>query len=292
METIHIALSFDDDYAESCIVLMTSLLLNKGDEKLHFHILDFGISSDLKRQIFDLSNCEISFHLINNKILDYCNKAGFPRVCSLGSLILPEVIRVDKIIYLDSDMVARTSLKELWQMDFDDNYVIAVEDINCKKLTKKFGLSDGSKIFNQGLMLVNCKKWLDDEISKSAINLSKNDPNLKAKGLLNKLFESKVKFADFKWNFQYSSRTNNLTPETKNEYEIASLQPCIIHYSGDFKPWKKGLGCFNPRQNDFLKYHKLTCYAHEDYKQWKSHDKMLSIKGFFAIIKNLLGIVN
>jgi len=58
-----------------------------------------------------------------------------------------------------------------------------------------------------------------------------------------------------------------------------------VHYVGDYKPWKKGLGCFNPKQKNYFKYHKMTSYAFDDYKKWRIEDKLNFYRGIFAFIK-------
>jgi len=78
METIHVALTFDDNYVEQSVVLMTSILANKTDEKIHFHILDGGISEKSKKEIFSIQNCEITFHLVNPKL--FGDKGGLRRI--------------------------------------------------------------------------------------------------------------------------------------------------------------------------------------------------------------------
>ena len=55
-------------------------------------------------------------------------------------MLLPEIKNCNnlkRIIYLDSDIVVKNSLKPLWDMDFENNYVLAVEDIESKKYSKR-----------------------------------------------------------------------------------------------------------------------------------------------------------
>lgn len=279
MQTIHIALSFDNYYIEPAIVLMTSILLNKGDEKIHFHILDGGLSNENKKLIFDFSNCKITFHLVNIKIFDYHDNISACPLSKLFPLILTDLIHVDKLIYLDSDTVVRTSLKELWDMDLEDNYIAAIEDANSTIKTK---------FFNSGMMVINCKKWVEDNITKSSLNYSKESANSKSdctQNVLNKFFEGKVKFLDLKWNLQYSPINVWSNFEDRSEYQSAIENPNIIHYLGDFKPWLKGFGCLNPKQKEYFKYHKLTCYSLKDYSKWEYEDKFHAYKGICRFLK-------
>lgn len=289
METIHIAMTFDDNYAEHSVVLMTSILVNKNyNEQIHFHIVDGGLSDEKKKKLAGFQNCIVEFHSVDPKTFEKYVKKDYYPVSMLYTMILPDIISVERLIYLDSDMVVNSSLGELWHTDFEDNYIAAVEDANGKKYAKRFKLEDGSKFFNTGTMLINCAKWRKDNIPKHAVEMS-----MKKTGtiwgydqtVLNQLFEGKVKFTDLKWNLQYCPLNVWATYDNREDYKKAIAKPSIIHYVGDFKPWKQGLGCFNPKQEDYLKYHKMTSYAFADYKKWQMTDKLTSYKGLIAFVK-------
>lgn len=288
METIHVALTFDDNYTEQSIVLMTSILHNKGDEKIHFHILDGGLSDNNKNKVFGIKNCKITFHLVNTKLFENYKQKDYYPVTILWSLILPEVVRVDKLIYFDCDIVVNSSLKELWNTDLEDSYIAAVEDANGKKYSRKFRLKPWTKFFNSGVMVINCKKWRENKISKQALEFAMQHTGTKLgldQNVLNKLFEGEVKFLDLKWNLQYCPINIWATFSDSEEYKNAINNPAIIHFVGDFKPWKIGLGCFNPKQYEYFRYHKMTLYAFNNYRMWKNFDKLLFIRGIWAYIK-------
>ncbi|MFA7658558.1 MAG: glycosyltransferase family 8 protein [Candidatus Gastranaerophilaceae bacterium] len=228
MEIIHIALTFDDKYLEQGIVLMTSILANKGEETIHFHILDGGLSEFLKSKLLDLKNCEIEFHKVDAKIFEHYKKMDYYPAMMLWPMILPDIIKTDRLIYLDCDMVVNTSLKELWQNDLGDNYVAAVEDANGKKYAKRFGLKKESKFFNSGVMLINCKKWREDDISTRAVEISMQNTGTRFgydQTVLNRLFEGRVKFLDLKWNLQYCPLSIWPSYENKAEYKCAIAVP-------------------------------------------------------------------
>lgn len=289
METIHVAMTFDDNYAEHSVVLMTSILFNKKeDEKIHFHIVDGGLTEGKKNQLAEIKDCTVEFHNVDPKLFEKYVKKDYYPVSMLYTMILPDLIPVDRLLYLDSDMVVNSSLGELWRTDFDGNYVLAAEDANGKKYAKRFKLKSGSKFFNTGTMLINCKKWREDNIPKRAVEISMENTGTNLgydQTILNQLFEGKVKFIDLKWNLQYCPLNVWATYDDRAEYKGAIANPSIIHYVGDYKPWKKGLGCFNPKQADYLKYHKLTSYAFSDYKKWQLADKLVSYKGLIAFVK-------
>ncbi len=288
METIHAAITHNDNYTEYCVTTMTSIVANKTDENIVFHIIDGGLSEASKQKILKVPDCEVVFDKVNTDMFKQYKQADYYPVTILFTMILPDIVNVDKLLYLDCDLVVNSSLKELWQMDIEDNYLIAVEDANGVKYAKKFGLKKGSKFFNTGMMLINCKKWRENNIPQRAIEIALEKTG-SAWGydqtVLNQLFEGNVKYVDLKWNLQYCPINVYPTYDSKDEYRNAIKSANIVHFVGDYKPWKQGFSCFSPKNKDFFKYHAMTSYRWKNYKSWLFWDKVLSYRGILAYIK-------
>lgn len=287
MTDIHIAITHNDAYTEHCVVTMTSIVANKGDENIIFHIIDGGLSEKSKSEILKVPNCKVEFNPVDNNIFKDYKQADYYPVTILWTMILPTLVNVDKLLYLDCDLIVNSSLKELWDTDIGDNYLVAVEDANGVKYAKNFGLK-GKLFFNTGMMLINCKKQLEDDIPNKAIKISMERTGTKFgydQTVLNQLFEGKVKYTDLKWNLQYCPINVYPTYSSKTDYANAIKSANIVHYVGDYKPWKKGFSCFSPKNKDYLKYHAMTSYKLQNYKMWLLEDKLLSYRGIFAYIK-------
>ena len=77
--------------------------------------------------------------------------------------ILPE--SVDRLMYLDVDLIINGSIEELYHVDFAGDDVIAADDSNGKRTLDTFGskqiemfrdmLAQGFRYFNAGVMLFN-----------------------------------------------------------------------------------------------------------------------------------------
>lgn len=288
---IHIALAHNDNYTEYSVVAVTSVCETTRDVNLVFHILDGGLSENSKRSLSQIAqsykNAKIEFDKIDDTILRKYKISNYPEY-TFWSVLVPQVASIknlDRIIYLEADIVAKESLKPLWNIDFKDNYVLAVEDAYTKKLSKKY-LDKKSKFFNTGLMVINCKKWNEENISERAVYMAlKNSRKHKRydKIALNKLFVQKVKFLDLKWNLQYCPINIWAEYEDFEEYKKAIKNPAIIHYTGAYKPWKKGFGCYQPKQEDYLWAHKLTEFRLDSYATWQKEDSALKHLGFLNL---------
>lgn len=298
---IHIALAHNDNYTEYAVVAITSVCEVTRDENLVFHILDGGLSENSKRSIIQIAqsykNAKIEFNKIDDTILKKYKLSGYPER-TFWSVLVPqvyEISKLDRVIYLEADIVAKESLKPLWDMDFEDNYVLAVEDAKSKKYSRKY-LDKKSKYFNTGLMVINCKKWNEENISERAVYMALKNSKKQTrydKIALNKLFIQKVKYLDLRWNLQYSPFNIWAEYENLEEYKNAIKNPAIIHYTGAYKPWLRGFGCYNPKQEDYLRAHKLTEFRLDSYAAWQREDRALKHFGFMHLfVRHPLFFVN
>ncbi|MBE7706505.1 MAG: glycosyltransferase family 8 protein [Cyanobacteria bacterium SIG30] len=289
---IHIAITHNDAYTEHSVTCITSILENS-KEDIVFHIIDGALNDFSKERITEVVkkyNSEVEFNKIDNSMFDGYKKSDYYPVQILWTMVLPDIEdlqNLERLIYLDCDMVIHSSLKELWEMPFDDNYILAVEDANGKKYSRRF-LDGKSKFFNTGLMVINCKKWREDKISEKAVEQAiKNTgtPLGYDQTVLNQLLINHIKFLNLKWNLQYCPLNVWATYDDNIEYKLAIKEPNIIHYVGDYKPWAQGLGCYNPKQKDYFKYHEMTYYKKDNLENWLKKDKMQFYKGIIAFIK-------
>lgn len=290
---IHIALSPDDDYTEHAAVCAISACENMRGESLVFHILDTGLCEASKRSFLTIAetyrDVQVVFEKIDSSIFNAYRNSERYSIQTLLPMILPEIKtckNLKRIIYLDSDIVVKSSLKPLWDMEFGNNYIMAVEDIESKRLSRKF-LKGREKFFNSGVMVLNCDMWRRDDISLRAVKMAIDNSNSVygcCDNVLNILFAGFVKFLDLKWNLQYSPM--DIYPEFENnkEFEEAIKNPAIIHFFGEFKPWELGFGHFCPKQEDYLRYHKLTLYKKENYKNFQAQDRANALRGLMHFI--------
>ena len=95
--------------------------------------LDLNDQKQLERYDKDIEGNSVTFHFIDMK---YRKDMNFPETDRYpmeiyyriyASALLPETF--DRILYLDADIIVIRSLKELYEMDFEDNYFLACTHI-------------------------------------------------------------------------------------------------------------------------------------------------------------------
>ena len=183
---MNILLASDDNYAPLLGVAIYSLLKNNETEfnKINIFVFDEGISNTNKNKLYDISknfkcNVDLSFieHDDISKVLNMDIKATrslstFARL--FATSLLDESI--DKILYMDCDALVVDSLKELWETDISDYECGAVADACPTYVNSFLSLPEDETHFNAGLLLINLKKWRENNLEKKFLDfIMEND---------------------------------------------------------------------------------------------------------------------
>ena len=180
MIKINILLSADDNYAPLTGVLIQSLLKNneKDFNEISIFILDGGISEVNKQKLDLICN---SFQIkVNLNFIKYGNieeivgiKMNTTRSFAAYAILFAASLLpkdIDKILYLDVDAVIVDSLKEVYNIDISNYYLAAVEDMGPEYINTYLNLPMYTTHYNSGFLLINLKKWLEDNLEKKFID--------------------------------------------------------------------------------------------------------------------------
>lgn len=280
MIDINVCLTCDNNYAQHAGVVIASILKNSNaDERHHIYIIENNISAENKEKIYDLKNIknfDISFIPYNKdyfKNFEDIKTTSYLPIASFFRLAIPSSIQnIDKIIYLDPDIIVNTSLSELYNTDITDYYCGGILDIGHKRLAKKIELKKNEFYVNSGVLLINLKKWRDDNVEEMFIEYAKNNSSkihLGDQDIINKCFAGKILQLESKWNVQvvnYSSCSDY------------SGYFNILHYTGHSKPWK--FGSYIPAKEHYFTYLTLTKWDKPD-NNWHKKSNLTGIWLYF-----------
>ena len=128
---MNIALTTDSKFIPHCTTTICSICENNKDENIIFFIIHNGLNiatqNIFTNFINKYKNKKIEFYLFPEHLLkDFpVYQEGQPQHISLATYyrlfitkFLPE--NIDKLIYLDCDIIVRKSLKELWDIKIDN----------------------------------------------------------------------------------------------------------------------------------------------------------------------------
>ena len=248
---LNIAYGIDKNFFLGCAVSITSILLTNLELNFNFHIFTNSINDDFQQKLHQLTDkykTQITIYLVEDSYFNNLPTTLNWTLATYFRFIVADYFynKIDKILYLDADIVCKGSLIELFNLKFDNNlaYVVIEKDpIWWEKCAKRLNENKFlTGYFNAGFLLVNLKKWKENNINEKALKLLTNE-NLRKKfthldqDALNLLLLDKVKYLDRKYNQQV-----NLNYELKNKSNISNYSPItnetvLIHYIGPTKPW-------------------------------------------------------
>lgn len=236
MSRINICFACDDNYAKLCGVAITSILNNaKSSDELHFYILDHCITTKNKakfEQLKKVKDCEINFFKIDDsrfKNLYLPEKKGYLSMAAYFRFVISSLFKdIDKILYLDCDIIATTSIQELFDTNIENYYSAMVKDTSSEENCERLNFNKEDIYYNSGVILMNLKKWREDNVETNLFKII-ND-GLDDQDILNICMKEHIKTLDEKWNWQKKAKY----------YPQDEKYPNIIHFITAYKPWLTG----------------------------------------------------
>ena len=156
----------------------------------------------------------------------------------LAAGYLPQ--EMDRVLWLDADLIVRKPLDSLYRMDLEGNWAAACSYGSqmlplILRNASALGLADPGKYFNAGVMLYDldaCRK-VDFDTPREAFFRKDRHLLFPGQDLVNTLFEGHVKIVDYRiWNSMIHCIRG---PE---DLEYARAHAAIVHFPGQAKPWK------------------------------------------------------
>lgn len=267
---MHIAFCLDNNYIPHCSTVISSIIENNKDEDITFHIISDYLSIENKTILSDWilsTNKSIVFHkAIKNDFKQFPVGDAYINITTYYRLLLPEILKdIDKVLYLDCDVIVNSSLKSLWNTDITEYALGGVRDrINDSiRLYNRLDYSMKHGYVNAGVLLINLNKWREQNVFEKAINIASRNPEILKnhdQDIINIIFHDSKRLLDFKYNLlEYYLYTEDwLYLDRKYYPEIieACKNPVIVHFCMPQKPWH--IECINPYKELYYKYRKLT----------------------------------
>jgi lipopolysaccharide biosynthesis glycosyltransferase len=168
----------------------------------------------------------------------------------LAPILLPKDIT--RVIYLDSDLIVRKSLSELWSVDCGKRGIVAVHDAGMTTHARRLGIQE-DEYFNSGVMLIDLEIWRNDKIHEQVIRFIIENPEkieYPDQDGLNAVIHGDWVRVSYTWNAQHK-------PKLGEANRLIMADPHIVHFSGiGVKPWYYGID--HPFKSEYRKYRKAT----------------------------------
>lgn len=291
---INIVFASDNNYAQHTAVAMASVLVNtKVPQKIQFYLIDDEIQQENKEKITKtVQNLggNIEFIKIKNSKLEDCYVSGELSRASYFRLDIANILdeSIEKIIYLDCDLLVYDDIEKMWQLDMGGKPVAATCDLGImasarvrKQKNRFIGLPFNAHYFNAGVLMMDLKKWRDGNYAEAVIALATQNkyPN-HDQDALNKFFMNNWQEIPLRWDVippVFNLFLKIVTkPDLRKKAIEAKLNPAIFHYAGGYKPWEYEI--HNGFNEKYYEYLKLTEYKDAKMPQFDKRRKNRSIK--------------
>ena len=254
-ERINVLCATDEHYAAYCGVMLTSLLENNKNNFISIYIVGDSLSNEIIDRFKTLTesyNADIQIIPPPSSMFadcpiregDYVSTATYYRI-ACGD-ILPD--SVNRLIYLDCDILVNTDLNDLWNYDLGEAPCGAVIDSYHYDSQNRLKLN--STYFNAGVLLINVDYFRKNNVIQQCFNVLQENPDrikMHDQDLLNIVIGDKVKLLPVRFNmlsaFLRTDHCGQPISEKMQDEIIAAVQrpqDLIIHFEYFPKPWQKG----------------------------------------------------
>jgi len=269
MDRINICFSINDKYTKHCGVVISSILENiDPNRRIAFYILHSKLNKLNKFLLKKVVNnrAEIEFAKVDESLFKDCKtppKSHFRKENYFRLKISSILNKLNKALYLDSDTIVIKDISKLYDIDISNYYLACIEDtdefIKQRWMNNGFTCKDNYRYYNSGVLLLNLKKWREDNLENKLMHLlatSKAYFRWVDQDALNAIVNYDLKYLEDGWNFMlrlsggYTKKHREIV-ENYNKEDIK-----ILHYATKCKPWvmlKKDY-----YSNFYFEYLKLT----------------------------------
>lgn len=282
-QRIAVAFTVNDSYAQHCCVALVSALENNKSEQFDIYIFT-DYFSEKNRQMFKQTvkrygnEQRLTFVTVEDSALRKLRlNIGYITHHTYYRLLLPELLpELDRVLYLDSDLVVDGSLRQLWETSLDGYYGAGVKDTWIHRSNYKFqiGMHREDLYINAGVILMNLalmrKDGIADLLMKTAVQKGQQF-EYQDQDVINITLKGRIRALPGIYNY------------AATDDELGSIKdPVIIHYNGEIKPWALKRRCHNTKTLRYFTYLRLTPYRKFLSTYIKSH--------IVRVLKKIMGI--
>lgn len=293
---INIILCTDDFYVIPCGITMFSICYNNSHHNICFHILADKVKENKKNELENMIKSfgqSVYFYKVDETLLGDVPVDNRFRKSIYYRLLMADILpdNINKILYLDSDVIVRGDIQEIWEYDISDVELGAVLDQSCDDIRNynRTGLPPYSGYYNSGVLLINLDAWRKHNTGRKCINyvnINANTVIYPDQDALNVITNEKWIELPFHYNTQafmfYRPSEILARKEYIDRMIKASENPLIIHYTDARKPWMEG--CKHPFTSEYLIYKRLSPWCNVPLLKKRSQGR---IDSFIDRIKKL-----
>jgi lipopolysaccharide biosynthesis glycosyltransferase len=268
---MHVACAADANYIPHAAAMLHSLLVHQPRGTVCVHFLhDAGLPPAFQAPLADMlrsGGAEIHFHPIDLPQVDGLPAMGRISRVMWYRVFLPELLPdVDRVLYLDCDVLVRAPLQPLWEIELDEQMLGAVRNVfeaGHEGRARALGLAGPAEYFNSGVLLLNLGCWRREDCSNRVLSYARAHADRLAwpdQDALNVMAAGRWLALHPRWNCQNSFY---FYPQARAVFGTAALRealadPAIVHFEGGSlaKPWH--YLCKHPLRHAYFEHRRHT----------------------------------
>ena len=291
--------STDDNYVHHCAVMLTSFFENNRSETHTIYLLTEGLKNS--NQLFLENLCsshkaKLCCYLVDKDIVqtlpikksDHLTLATYYRLFMAD--LLPNTL--DKVLYLDCDIIVNQSLHTLWHTPIANRPLAAVEEMGCSlpDVYDRLGYDKKFGYFNAGVLLINLRYWREQHLTRTFITYAKeNYASIKAhdQDVLNGVLHESYLPLPVQWNVEEAFYHYHFLKKNwkMKGFRKSLCNPAILHYTWKPKPWEKD--CLHPLRYNYFHYRKKITQLQQvptvNDSTWEQLTDMLKFRLFLTL---------
>lgn len=276
---MNLLFTVNDSYAPWASVLLSSILSNNEQMSFDVYVISIDISlHNIKKLTRQLEAAGSQLHIIRMSSQQMRELEAITNLSTSGlninynlRLALDSALPadIDKILYLDTDMIVNGSLKELDNFIFKPNVGAAVvQDVVRLNDYQRLSFSHVTdRYFNSGMLLINLHFWRAHEVGKKCLEYLASHPNspMPDQDALNTVLRGKVDYIHPRYNFLtlFCARDEELRKRVSfrqlTQIREVACTPTIIHFVNVNKPWF--LSFKIPFKEVWRRYYQMSPYS-------------------------------
>jgi lipopolysaccharide biosynthesis glycosyltransferase len=248
---ISIVSTADEAYVPHLAAMLHSVFAVTPGIKIDFRFLhhaDFDLHALGKLEAFCLSNgAGFRATRVNPELVHTLPATARYRQEAWYRLLLPSLMPdVDRVLWLDADLLILYPIEELWATRLDGKFLAAVPNAlgpRHRVLPEKLGIADRRRYFNTGVMLMDLDKMRlanSEKRLREATKRFSEQSRFADQDVINPVFHDNYHVLPLPWNVTtgtyFHAREAIYVHGLKNYIE-AIRHPRIVHYTQQ-KPWQ------------------------------------------------------
>lgn len=267
---MNLLLTLDENYLLPCKVMLDSFFASNPNERgVTVYLLHSAIPAERLEELSgfcSISGAELKPITVDMALFENApTSKRYPKEMYyrlLSPLILPR--DVERVLYLDPDMLIINPLRPLWELNLYGKTFAAASHTGLTEMANEINqvrLDTEHEYFNSGVMLIDlnaARKLVTAEDVFECVSKYEKELILPDQDVFNILYGSQtMPIDDVVWNYDVRNYSKYLIRSTgKHDLNWVMQNTAVLHFCGKNKPWHEEYK--NPFGMLYLHYMNLT----------------------------------